>query len=67
MAHFLWFFWGPVGSCVTADVLVVLLGCLLGCGGWCLCCWTPAVVAFSGFAARRFWKDPNHQICYLPI
>ena len=29
----------------------------------------PTVVAVSGFAALRFWKDPNdpnHPICYLP-
>ena len=69
MCHFLWVCWGPVDPCVAADVLVVLLGCLLGRLGRCLCCWSPAVVAISGFAAWRFWKDPNdpnHPIRYLP-
>ena len=56
--------------CVSADVLVVLLGCLPSRLGQCLCCWSRAVVAVSGFAGRRFWKDPNdpnHLICYLPL
>ena len=30
--HFLWVCWGPVGPCVAADALVVLLGAYRGAG-----------------------------------
>ena len=30
--HFLWVCWGPMGSCVTVDALVVLLGAYRGAG-----------------------------------
>ena len=51
------------------SVLIAILVVLLGCLGRCLCCWSPAVVTVSGFAARMFGKDPNdpnNSICYLP-
>ena len=55
--------------CIAAGVLVVLLGCLPGRLGRCVCCWSPAVVTGSGIAARRIWLDLNdlhHLICYVP-
>ena len=36
VGHVFWVFWWPVGPCVAADVLVVLLGCLPGRLGRCL-------------------------------
>ena len=66
MGHFLWVCWGPVGPCVAADALVLLLRCVPGCCGRSLCCWSPAVVAVSGFSAG-FGKIQMNQIIQFAI
>ena len=67
MDHFLWVCWGPVGPCVAADALVVLLGAYRGAGVGACAAGLQLSWPFLDFLLGGFGKIQLTQIIQFAI